>query len=44
MTGSVSHIPEHADAYALEVIRLMKKSGGENIELNIPIPYKVLNN
>ena len=40
MTGSVSHIPKHADAYALGVIRLMKKSGGENIELNIPIPYK----
>ena len=38
MTGSVSHIPKHTDAYALGVIRLMKKSGGENIEMNIPVP------
>ena len=39
-TGSVTRIPEHGDAFALGVIRLMKKSGGENIELNIPVPYK----
>ena len=35
ITGLVTPIPEHADAYALGIIRLMKKSA----EVNLPVVY-----
>ena len=35
ITDSVTPIPEHGDAYALGIIRLMKKSA----EVNLPVVY-----
>ena len=39
MKGSVTPITEHADAYALGVIRVMKKSEVGNSEVYTPVVY-----